>query len=131
MRRLLSIVIILTYMAAAIGVSVSFHYCGGEFAGVQLTSVSDRGCCGDDGDDACGNCCRDKIVTASYKDQHTIAEPWTPMANYISAIAAPAVWNRYLSQVIHYAIPERFTHGPSPPLIRQIPIYLFIRVLRI
>jgi hypothetical protein len=121
----------MTYMASAIGFSFSFHYCGGSFHGICFTADTEEDCCGTK--EQSNGCCEDKVVSAKFKDDHS--------PTFFSII--PKVILDFLPVLrmtfVHVAVQKGIhavsinNKGPSPPALgsRGIPIYLFIRVLRL
>lgn len=129
MKKLVASVLMVAYMAGAISFSFAFHYCGGSFHGVCFTSDTEADCCGVDAMD--DDCCNDKIVSAKFKDDHTPS-----IKAFLSKPVAEAV-----APIVHCAVPayiagpsfaHRILHtGHSPPILGAVPIYLFVRVLRL
>ena len=127
MKRLLSLFILVTYMASAIGFSYSLHYCAGKFKQVCFTADTEKNCCGAD---EVEGCCTNKVVQVKCKDNHTPANH-TIVPILLSCIIP----------VIHIAFPTAkkttdvyqtyIAQDTSPPHIFGIPIYLKIRVIRV
>jgi hypothetical protein len=129
MKRLLSLFILVIYMASAIGVTYSLHYCSGKFKEICFTADTEKNCCGVQESDGC---CTDKVTTVKCKDSHTPAGHTIVPIGIAEAVAA-------LPAIIYHAYsfpPRELTHfifkGPSPPLLCQgLPIYLRNRVIRV
>ncbi|MCD6012326.1 MAG: hypothetical protein K0Q79_2188 [Flavipsychrobacter sp.] len=115
------------YTAAAINFTFSFHYCGGAFHGICFTSDTEADCCGVDVMD--DDCCSDKIVSAKFKDDHTPAAK-AALSMYGWDWIVP-----YYTVPVHFVntyVSHRVLHtGHSPPILGTVPIYLFVRVLRL
>ncbi len=129
MKKLLSIWIMIAYMASAIGFSCSLHYCGGKFKEVCFTADTEKNCCGSMEKSA--GCCSDKVIKAQIKDNHT-AGAKTILAKAFFFIV-PAKYSYIYSRYIPIESFEELTlKGPAPPLLPQsVPIYLKNRVIRV
>ena len=128
-KRILATVILVAYMAAAIGFSFSVHYCGGSLQGVYLHAGNETGCCDDE--ETTDDCCEDKVVSAKSNDDHTVQ-----VSDLVLKPVLAAILPRTLRPVYGSGIPVRpatviALHGPAPPLIQGIPIFLLHRNLRI
>jgi hypothetical protein len=130
MKRLIASVVMIAYMAAAIGFSFSFHYCGGTLHSICFTEDTEEGCCGSKEDS--DGCCEDKVISAKYKDDHTPSFASVPLVKVTTDVVLPRIYGYVHTAVCTYTHPvSTYNKGPSPPLLRGIPIYLFIRVLRL
>jgi len=118
-------------MAAAVGFSCSFHYCGGEYHGLCFTADTEKDCCGTTEDS--DGCCEDKVVRAKYKDDHTPSAFKVVVLSKILQIFLPTGSYPHASYRAFAGIRSsgHYYKGPAPPLLRGIPLYLFIRVLRL
>ncbi len=114
-------------MVNAIGMSFSMHYCGGTFKQVCFTADTEKNCCGE-GERS--GCCHNQVVSAKIKDAHSPADLSFSLKSVYESIEV-----KPYALIIQTAIPEKGTyyiaHGPSPPLLHKIPIYLLVRNLRI
>lgn len=73
-KRLLSILLLLLYLIPSIGVSGSFHYCGGELASVVIIPTDEHPCaCGPD-EPMDEGCCSDEAFSFKIKDNHKNAD---------------------------------------------------------
>ena len=127
MKKLTVLFLMMIYMASAIGVTYSLHYCGSKFKQVCFTSDTEKNCCGDH---ETKGCCSDKVVSVKCKDNHTPG--LQPLLPELFSFIVP---------VIHFAHPlvKRTAEGyqtfvaadTSPPPIQGIPLYLKIRVIRV
>jgi len=116
-------------MAAAIGFSFSFHYCGGSFHGICFTSDTEKGCCGSK--EKSNGCCEDKVVSAKYKDDHTPAS-FAVLLKTVPAIISPQYHYGAERPVIAASYPvTNYNKGPSPPLLKGVPLYILICSFRV
>ncbi|GAA4461207.1 hypothetical protein GCM10023093_05450 [Nemorincola caseinilytica] len=131
MKRFVTSLLMVLYMAAAVGFSCSFHYCGGEYEGVHFTADVEKNCCGESEDT--DGCCHTTVVSAKYKDDHAPSAFKVLLAKDAPALIPAAI--RYLRHTgrtfTATAATGHFYKGPAPPLLQGIPLYLFIRVLRL
>lgn len=122
--------ILVAYTAAAISFSFSVHYCGGSLQGVYLAAGNETGCC-DDESEADG-CCEDKVVRAKTHDDHTVQVSDLVLKPVFAAILPQVTWS-----VVKNKVPAflgsvfRALHGPAPPLIRGVPLFILHRNFRI
>lgn len=128
MKKLFAIFLMVTYMASAIELSYSLHYCGGHFKHVAFSSDTEKGCCGKNGHKR--NCCKDKVVKAKLKsDQSATAKAM--IAKVILAVFTPKYCLAPTKTVSSSNNTLAVACDSSPPFVRSIPIYLQNRVLRI
>lgn len=130
MKRFVTFLLMVLYMAAAVGFSFSLHYCGGEYEGVHFTADVEKNCCGES--EHSDDCCQNKVVSAKYKDDHTPSAFKVVLTKTVDAFA-PLIGH---TTTPYRALPPAFAtyhyyKGPAPPLLGGIPLYLFIRVLRL
>ena len=128
MKKLITLLVLTTYMASAIGFSFSLHYCGGKFKEVCFTSDTEKNCCGTK--EKAGHCCEDKVISAKYKDNHTPS---------VKAILSHAFLECLVPTYFEFTAAntrdEKFTRYIAkdlpPPLSSKVPLYLLNRVIRI
>ena len=121
------------YMVASVGVSFTFHFCGGHYQSVQLATEKVVGCCDDEEtDDDESDCCTNKVVKVSCKESHSVAEQVTPVffGHYVALL--PAIWSCYhtVAALVPSSQVRQSIRGPSPP-ISSIALFLLHRVLRL
>ena len=129
MKRLIALMVLMTYMASAIGFTFSFHYCGGHYKGICFTSDTERGCCGKNEHKT--NCCEDKVIKAKFKDDHSSSVKATlgKVAFEKAALLHTYLVPLKIQDVGGY--PEFVSNDPSPPHLNNVPIYLMNCVLRV
>jgi hypothetical protein len=126
MKKVLAIVLAVTYLAIASGVVVSVHYCMGEKAGVAIgeTNADTCGTCGMDNE----GCCHDDVSVVKIQDSHSMA---TAHVDFVKAVAItqkfPAVF--HTESLITAATPVGTAHGP--PTAVAVPRYIQHCVFRI
>lgn len=132
MRRFVTSILMIAYMAAAIGFSFSFHYCGGEYHGICFTSDTEKDCCGEmeEGNDGC---CEDKVISAKHNSDHAPSLSNVLVNTLAPVFILPARYHHHFYSASYNSLRAiRYGRkGPAPPLISGIPLYLFIRLLRI
>lgn len=130
MKRIIATIVLVAYTAAAIGFSFSVHFCGGDVEGIYLTAANESGCCGDDADT--DGCCEDKVVAAKSHADHTILSKVLELRQHMVALLPVVVRTSYAATPRLLAgSAGHAAHGPSPPALRGIPLFLLFRVLRI
>lgn len=127
-KKLLTVVLMITYMAGAVGFTFSLHYCGGHYKSTCFTSDTEKGCCGKNEHKT--NCCKDKTFKAKFKDNHSSsAKAVVAKVFFTDAIIHQPVLT---AQAISYADCDTYVaNDSSPPFVRGVPIYLMNRVFRI
>lgn len=71
MKKLLAIFLLIAYSVAASGVTVNYHYCGGQLSNVSLLNFSDKVVCSCNPSTMPKGYCQDKVVyhkTDSHKN---------------------------------------------------------------
>lgn len=119
----------IAYMAGAIGLSFSFHYCGGEFHAICFTEDTEKDCCGTK--EKSDGCCEDKVISAKCAESHSpVFATFTPKA-FFDFLPAPVYANFNLRPLAEAYATPLVQKGHSPPFLDHVPIYLQHRVLRI
>jgi hypothetical protein len=129
MKRIIALIVMITYMASAIEFSYALHYCGGHFKRVCFTSNTEKGCC--EKNEHKTHCCKDKIVKAKFKDNHSASAK--AILGKV-AFAKIAILHPHLTLPkfkFFSGYPEFVSNDPSPPTLSEISIYLMNCVLRI
>lgn len=127
--RILTVFLMVTYTAGAVGVTFSLHYCGKHFRYICFTEDTEKGCCGKN--EHKSKCCTDKIVKAKIKDNHSYQAKATINDNWQPGVL-PATQTYCWTELPEQVAPENFVSSDSsPPFVRSVPIYLANRVLRI
>ncbi|MBC7553170.1 MAG: hypothetical protein H7257_04250 [Taibaiella sp.] len=128
MKKLIALVLMVTYTACAVGFTFSFHYCGGHYKQICFTADTENGCC--EGNEHKSNCCEDKVIKAKFKsDQSSSAKVFL-----LKVFSPQAVLNQYVvfQQIItHENYQTYVSNDSSPPITSGVPIYLMNRVFRI
>lgn len=128
MKRFLSLIIMITYMASAIGLTFSFHYCGGHYKGFYLTADTEKDCCGKNEHKT--RCCHDKVVKAKFKEDHSYSVK-TILSKVLFADAIVFKSPVFSVQPFPQLRESFVSNDASPPRSRGVPIYLLNRVFRI
>ena len=128
LNKFLTVVLMITYMAGAIGFTFSFHYCGGHYKGICFTSDTEKGCCKKNEHKT--HCCKDKVFKAKFTGDHSssakavIAKAFFLQATMPEPIAIAEQETREFADTY-------VANDSSPPFVRGVPLYLMNRVLRI
>ncbi len=129
MKKVIAFFVLLVYMASAIGLTFSFHYCGGHFKKICFTADTEKGCCSKGKHKK--NCCEDKVVSAKFKDNHASGAKAAIISKIFFAEAVLFFPQLAQSTVCYNGFRVYTANDPSPPIIPGVPIYLMNRVLRI
>lgn len=131
-NRILGILILVVYMASAIGISFSFHYCGGEVAAVSVSEKQMPSCC-DDEEESDGGCCQNKTISAKIDQKHLTATPEKIAHHHILSLATPVQLIVFAPPLLTYKSALVASSWPQPPplLVRGLPLFKLFRVFRI
>ncbi len=128
MKKLFTLFMMVSYMASAIGLTFSLHYCGGSYKEICFTSDTEKNCCGTK--EKSRGCCEDKVIKAKIKDDHSSSSK--AFFSKIVFEQAVVLWQVYFGEHSNYNGNYVFiANDSSPPLVPPLPIYLLNRVLRI
>lgn len=127
MKRLAAFIVLVIYMASAIGFTFSLHYCGGAYKQLCFTSDTEKGCC--EKSEHKTKCCTDNTVTAKIKDDHS---------SVLKIILHKRIADKTLIThshlfvaSLHQGFARQVSFSSSPPILPDIPIYLMNNVFRI
>lgn len=133
MKRIITSIVLAIYMVAAVGVSFSFHYCGGHYQSVQIGTEKVKSCCDDEEveDDESG-CCTNKTVKVSCKESHNVSETFSIDFFAHEVALLPTIWHYYptIASLVPTSLVRHLIRGPAPP-VSKIPLFLLHRVLRL
>lgn len=127
MKKLVTIILMMTYMACAIGFTFSFHYCGGHYKYVCFTADTEEDCCGENEHKT--NCCDDKVVSAKVKDHTAFAKMLLAKVFFVHDLQPSPQYSYKVAY--HTGYRYYWASNSSPPIVTDVPIYLLNRVLRI
>jgi hypothetical protein len=130
MKKLMTSIALLCYLAVSCGLVINYHYCMNRLASTQLFSNEKKVCgkCGMHNKESNG-CCHDEVKVVKLQlDQAT-----TPGFNYnLSPIDAAVITPSEFIAAAFYNIDEqKHFHNHSPPLLSAQDTYLQINVFRI
>lgn len=129
MKRATVILLLVSYLIPAIGITVSAHYCGGKLASVSLELLGTEKC-------KCGSkkmkkdCCKTKTCTFKIKDEQQqtpqLAIDFSKSFSVHHAIIQNET-NSFFSSTVEA---ELYKHH-SPPLLLKQPLYILNSIFRI
>jgi hypothetical protein len=133
MKKILSILLIVIYSTASLGMSVKEFYCCGKLTSVTVSLASDNTestSCAKEMKD-CG-CCKTKSHCLKVKDNHVASVAFTLAPKHLSHIN-DAIGLTALNSVAFANAKLGTSIGINdPPLLHSsTPTYIFIRVIRI
>ncbi len=134
MKRLLTIVIAMSYLCLSIGITVHIHYCMGRIVGTSfIEHDDDHHCshCGMKKTSSKKGCCKDEHkLFKSTNDQH-IAKLLTLQAGFGELVIIPQT--SFLHEVYFasvYKNPSAKANAP-PPRVPDCPLYISLRNFRV
>ncbi len=119
-KNIIVILLASLYSLGIVNVSVSLHFCGGEFEYVTLFRAKEKKSC-------CGNvppqhgCCNDKLIKYKVDDQQLSKTILLSIAD-LSDHAATNIIN-YIP-VISYPVKDIYRVSHSPPLISSVKLHI-------
>jgi hypothetical protein len=126
MKKVLAILLAVSYLAIASGVVVSVHYCMGEVAGVAV-GQSNADTCGTCGMDNKG-CCHDDVNVVKIQDSHSMA---SMQADFPKAEAIAQQYSPVFSVPALVTGLRSIENAHGPPLAEQVPLHVRHCVFRI
>ncbi len=132
MKRFLVSILMVLYMAGAMGATVHMHYCMGDLVGASLLHHDEHKC------DRCGmvkrtddnGCCKDEHKTFK-TTEHSKTTNDLQLLQFSEAVIPPVThYTRYSTAPV---IADRHTpvRANAPPPWHGCPIYIRVRNLRI
>ena len=129
-KKLVTSIALVCYLAVSCGVVINFHYCMNRLASTQLF-VSEKKFC-----DKCGmhtkksnGCCHDEVkVVKLLQDQNTISGLSYNLPSIDATINIPS---EFIDAAFHNIDEQKHFHNHSPPLLSAQDTYLQINVFRI
>lgn len=131
MKKAISILLLMVYLALSIGVSVSKHFCGGSLARISLFSAEKKQC-------ACSlmksskesDCCEDEISVVKLATDQNLVKLNTFSFLKIMYLPTLSFFNLhlFLLKTPLFALNQEIRNQSYPP---KPPLYLFFRVFRI
>jgi hypothetical protein len=131
MKRLITILIMITYLTMNCGLVISSHYCGGKLASISLFDFNDTKC------EKCGqkmakDCCKDTKTQLSVDDDQQLARSntYTPFdySQFLALVSTISFQLTPSSARINSNNTRFYVFETGPP---KTPIYIQIRSLLI
>lgn len=127
MKKLLSVVVLVCYMASAIGVSYALHYCGSHFKEVCFTADTEKDCCGSHEKPGC---CHDDVIKVKIKDSHAPTHCLLDFSHWTAITESAFDFNNPAYAPTFAVLLQLYACDPSPPP-NGTPAYILYRNLRI
>lgn len=118
------------YIFSCLGITIDYHYCGGELQSIALYHVDEDGCCGED-DEKEMDCCHDTYLIVDTDESESLKTCCFVKDNYLQNVL---VNNQNPLSIIGNRIPNRLAFLPldhAPPNITEVPIFIKNRILLI
>ena len=130
MKKLVTSIALVCYLAVSCGVVINYHYCMKRLASTQLFA-SAKPVCG-----KCGmhtkrsnGCCHDEVkVVKLVQDQNTISGFTYELPSIDATVNIPS---EFIAAAFYNINEQRHFHNHSPPLLSAQDTYLQINVFRI
>lgn len=124
MRKVTAIVVFISYMLCALGITLSYHHCKGEFRYVQVHSEKKRTCC--KGKKMPKGCCKTiKLEFKKSEDRNRKSISFRPKTEFLVKLAIKT-W--YASENTFYPgepyIASNYLLRPPPLIWPDVPIYI-------
>ena len=124
MKQFAVTILLVTYFAFSSGATISIHYCMGKFSSWGLEHRNDGLCsrCGMDKNEK-NNCCKDEYKKIQVEKDHKAAENNYDFSSINALVPVHHIGN---GEILYYTPGYQISntiHGP--PLITDIPVYLF------
>ncbi|MBS1780403.1 MAG: hypothetical protein JST70_13815 [Bacteroidetes bacterium] len=131
MRKVTAIVVFISYMLCALGITLSYHHCKGEFRYVQVHPEKTRKCC--KGKKMPRGCCKTVKLEFKKSDDRN-REPISFQPKIL--VVAKLTTQRYnINPLVSYqqevSITPDYLLRPPPLIWPDVPIYLSNSVYRI
>jgi len=126
MKRILLLLVLLSYFLVSSGFTVSLHYCMDRLDSAEIGSTNEKKCskCGMHKD---GGCCKDEVVMVKLQTNHL---PSTVLISDFSMPALPAFESYFLLAPLQNFDASIISPESSPPP-DEGDVYLVNRVFRI
>ncbi len=119
MKKILTILLCLTYTFVACGFTINLHYCGGKIKSASFLKITEEGCCGTK--EKSKGCCKDKSTFFKIKDNHKLdSAPKT--AN--QTLQINVIVTELLFCLPKSSIASSILNYHAPPVLYDNPIYL-------
>ena len=130
MKKLITSIALVCYLAVSCGVVINYHYCMKRLASTQLFGVAKPVCgkCGMHTKRSNG-CCHDEIkVVKLVQDQNTIPGFTYDLPSIDATVNTPS---EFIAAAFYNIDEQKHFHNHSPPLLSAQDTYLQINVFRI
>ena len=130
MKKLLALILLVSYFAVSSGVVVNFHYCMNRLASTELFVLEGKKCeqCGMDIHKSHG-CCHDEVkVVKMDSDQKVTAAVTMELPSQDVLFQLPS---DFIAASFYNASLQKHNQDHSPPLLTEQDTYLHNRVFRI
>jgi hypothetical protein len=130
MKKLVTSIALLCYLAVSCGVVINYHYCMNRLASTQFFASEKKFC------DKCGmhtkksgGCCHDEVkVVKLVQDQNTFSPDSYSIPSLDAAVIVPS---QFIAASFYNIDEQKHFHNHSPPLLSAQDTYLQINVFRI
>lgn len=135
MKRLLAIILAVSYLCLSIGITVHTHYCMGKLVGTSfIEQDEDHHCthCGMDKKSSKNGCCKDEHKTIKSATDQVIVKSVSTKFQFCEYLVPIIQAELYSSISISSYNSHRVTKAHAPPLIvSDCPIYILTGNFRV
>ncbi len=135
MKRLLVIMLAVSYLCISIGITVHVHYCMGKMVAVNFGEQKDTHLCprcGMDKKVSKKGCCKDEHRIIKSTSDQVIAKNLVATIHLSDHTVPLPTYNFYFTPIpVSYTNRMEQTHAPPPIIIPECPIYLRIGNFRV
>lgn len=129
MKKIFTSILFVLYLTASSGATINFHYCMGEFIGIDVHAFSDNTCsnCGMAKEKKKG-CCSEKHTTLQLKKDQLVSTPVSVPENNFVFINPTNFSEKYYTL---YTLNNKSCAAHRPPLIQTVSASVMLCVFRI
>lgn len=133
MKRFLVSILMMLYMAGAMGATVHLHYCMGDFVGASLIHHEEHKCskCGMVNKSMDNGCCQDEQVTLKTAEHNKVSSSFSFSQQAITPVPSNTYFPAYKPHYFGHAVLSVAPLYSPPDKWRTVPIYLQIRNFRV
>lgn len=120
LKKIIVILLASLYSLGIVNVSVSLHFCGGEFEYVTLFRAKEKkSCCGDVPPQH--GCCTDKLIKYKVDDQQLCKTILLSTIDFSDHVLESTI---NFVQTIVYPVEDIYEVSHSPPLISSVKLHI-------
>jgi len=123
MKKVVACFVLLIHLVGCIGITLNFHYCGGEIAGVALFQYNEENCCDEEAENEHG-CCHDEYLTANTDDLESPSKFSISKNDAVRSLFTPHISSAGLNKYAVTLTPVLIPPNHAPPNNPHSPLFL-------